>query len=146
MSEMTDAQAGTPSIEEMRNVVKLPEDAMTHITNLEAAYTSLELTVAALRKEVVELNNRASANIDPRLNGKVIPVAGRVQVDAVALGTLHQERDKANDLFDKLRQQHEWLRKDAEQASARCASLERGEFICKKCGLRKDAEHEPADF
>lgn len=24
--------------------------------------------------------------------------------------------------------------------------LQRGEFICKKCGLRKDGEHEPADF
>ncbi len=58
---MTDAQAGTPSIEEMRNVVKLPEDAMTHIANLEAAYASLELTVAALRKEVAELTNERDA-------------------------------------------------------------------------------------
>ncbi len=26
------------------------------------------------------------------------------------------------------------------------AALKRGEFICSKCGLRKDAEHEEADF
>lgn len=24
--------------------------------------------------------------------------------------------------------------------------LKRGEFICRKCGLRKDGEHEPAEF
>jgi hypothetical protein len=25
-------------------------------------------------------------------------------------------------------------------------ALKRGEFICQTCGLRKDGEHEPADF
>ena len=28
----------------------------------------------------------------------------------------------------------------------RIAELERGEYICKKCGLRKDAEFERGDF
>ena len=26
------------------------------------------------------------------------------------------------------------------------AALERGEYICRKCGLRKDSEHEKGDF
>lgn len=28
----------------------------------------------------------------------------------------------------------------------RISELERGEFICKKCGLRKDSKNEPGDF
>ena len=31
-------------------------------------------------------------------------------------------------------------------AQAQIAALERGEFICSKCGLRKDGEHENGDF
>lgn len=33
------------------------------------------------------------STFDPRLNGKIIPMSGRVQVDAVALGKLHEELD-----------------------------------------------------
>jgi hypothetical protein len=44
-----------------------------------------------------------SGNLDPRLNGKVIPTAGRVQVDAVALGILHQELDALRAERDALR-------------------------------------------
>ncbi len=32
------------------------------------------------------------------------------------------------------------------QRDARIAELERGEYICQKCGLRKDAAHSIADF
>jgi len=35
--------------------------------------------------------------LDPRLNGTVLPVGGRVQVDAVALGLLHQELSEARE-------------------------------------------------
>lgn len=32
------------------------------------------------------------------------------------------------------------------EARTKIAALERGEFICTKCGLRKDSEHEKGDF
>jgi len=32
------------------------------------------------------------------------------------------------------------------KAQARIAELERGEFICKRCGLRKDSDHPKGDF
>ena len=36
--------------------------------------------------------------------------------------------------------------KDCVEAAERIAELERGEYICKKCGLRKDAEFKQGDF
>lgn len=38
------------------------------------------------------------------------------------------------------------ISENIEALAARCAELERGEFICKQCGLRKDAENEIGNF
>jgi len=38
------------------------------------------------------------------------------------------------------------LQRQLSKAKKRIAELERGEFICKKCGLRKNAEKVEADF
>jgi hypothetical protein len=53
---MADTHSDTPSIEYLRGFVKLPEDSMTHIDNLERAYTDLErrLRSAEARAEVAE--------------------------------------------------------------------------------------------
>ena len=52
-----------------------------------------------------------------------------------------------------LRRIHNRLLDDEESADCqicalreKVAELLRGEFICKKCGLRKDSEHEVGDF
>lgn len=39
-----------------------------------------------------------------------------------------------------------YLLRQLAKAKKRIAELERGEFICKKCGLRKNAEKVEADF
>lgn len=52
-----------------------------------------------------------------------------------------------DDLQDDIRD--EWTAKIEQILTTleqRIAELERGEFICKRCGLRKDSEHEKADF
>ena len=33
-----------------------------------------------------------------------------------------------------------------DELEARIAELERGEYVCRKCGLRKDSEHPKGDF
>lgn len=41
---------------------------------------------------------------------------------------------------------HSSLERALAAAQAELSALKRGEFICRKCGLRKDGEHEPGDF
>jgi hypothetical protein len=50
--------------------------------------------IGAQAEEIARLRAPYSGNLDPRLNHKVIPTAGRVQVDAISLGLLHQELDQ----------------------------------------------------
>ena len=138
---MTDAQAGTPmcengycAIAEARGPHCRCEKVCAYAEPVKASDTPL--TDAQAKFDWGELVDEAPEYVS----------ADFARSLELTVAELRKEVAEANDLFDKLRQQHEWLRKDAEQASARCAQLERGEFICKKCGLRKDAEHEPADF
>lgn len=56
--------------------------------------------------------------------------------------------DVLNDPLSQYVPPHAYLTmvRRAERAEAKLAALKRGEFICSKCGLRKDGEYEPADF
>lgn len=124
---MTDAQAGTPiSVDEL--MAKAPNDwPLGYATTLLGLARSLERTVEELRHDIarhVEIATEQAGEIERLLREVAELKAGLEASDTLV----------------------ESLRLDAEQASARCAELERGEFICKQCGLRKDAEHEPADF
>ena len=43
-------------------------------------------------------------------------------------------------------QQYSQMETRAEQAERELAALKRGEFVCAKCGIRKDSEHAKGDF
>jgi len=50
--------------------------------------------------------------------------------------------DKWNSECDEMREDNKRLAKELEAANAERDELLRGEFICKRCGLRKVSEHD----
>lgn len=60
-----------------------------------------------------------------------------------------KSRDRAGKTCDKLRQaigEYGALLQRLDEAQAELEALRRGEFICGKCGLRKNSEAGPAPF
>lgn len=48
--------------------------------------------------------------------------------------------------YRRMRNLSERLERETVELRQQLAELERGEYICNKCGLRKDSEHEKGDF
>ena len=59
---------------------------------------------------------------------------------------LEAKLTKAEAQNDKLDGLNAALDLENKEQQAEIERLKRGEFICKKCGLRKNAEFEPGDF
>lgn len=68
--------------------------------------------------------------------------------------SLETTRKEVNDMLDRAvaahnrnKQNLEQLQAEIERLRTSIKELERGEFICRQCGLRKDSEHdEPVEF
>ena len=78
----------------------------------------LNYTVASVRRKIDEARNAAGMRVG-------LPKA---TIDCALLESLCRIAENA-----------ETLRSELER-------LKRGEFICRKCGLRKDGEHAPVEF
>ena len=62
------------------------------------------------------------------------------------LGQAERVITETGKVVERLRQERDHYRDKYMDERKRIAALERGEFICKKCGLRKDSERQEADF
>lgn len=56
------------------------------------------------------------------------------------------ERDELRKRVKQLEHGYDVLRTAVRRKEGRVAELERGEYICQKCGLRKDGEAERGEF
>ena len=77
------------------------------------------------------------------LDGRV-PTVEALAADALEqqAATIQQKDERIAELTRTIGE----LNVSRSKTEATLRELQRGEFICKRCGLRKDGEHEQADF
>jgi len=109
------------------------DHALTTISNLQQQNTELLEDVAACRQERDTLKAELQAWRDGGLTEEILRKGdGYIKIDRGCLIICAQYFGEKDAEIEALR--------------AKVEELERGEYICKKCGLRKDGEGERGDF
>jgi predicted nucleic acid-binding Zn-ribbon protein len=81
-----------------------------------------------------------------RARDEIYKIVGVTEPQVEALFRAVDERDELRKRVKQLEHGYDVLRTAVRRKEGRVAELERGEYICQKCGLRKDGEAERGEF